>query len=274
MNFIKHHVVTNYDKSFPVYVTTIGCSSVQEFIYRLSGMSSCQLLYTACGRGKTYIHGKRYDLEPNTIFFLPAGNTHFYEKQTDDWKTYWITYGGSIEFFEPKPAIWTIPDGFNFLHYYNKIMECRFSAERSLKSSIALYELLVTCKEFASAEQTAMHNIHTRLDPVFDYLYGHFTENTDIACLAGIAGVSHEYFCRIFKECTNMRPLEYITRLRIEKAKTELMQSPDEPINKIARDVGYSDISYFIKKFREAENLSPASYRKKLLQNNKKHLTT
>ena len=61
-------VATNYDKSFPLYITTIGETANERFVYRPSGIENHQLLYTSGGRGKWYIRGKKYYLEPGTVF--------------------------------------------------------------------------------------------------------------------------------------------------------------------------------------------------------------
>lgn len=263
MHISKYNpIITSYDKTFPVYITTIGVSDVQGSIYRPSGICDHQLLYTTEGKGKAYLYGRKYELEPGSILFLPADTTHFYERITEDWKTYWITYNGAIEFFEKKPAIWTVPKEFDFMYFYNAVLSYKNTPEWSLKSSVLLYELLVSCRELAAAEQTSAYNLRSRFDPVIDFLYEHCTENLSIDEIAGMIGVSPEHFCKLFKEYTNMRPFEYITHLRIERAKTLLLENPREPVGRIARAAGYTDNSYFIKKFKELEGLSPGQYRK------------
>lgn len=265
MNISKlNPIITCYDKSFPVYIKNMGISVIQDPIFRPAGIDVHQLLYTAKGKGKTYIYGKKYELEPNTILFHPANTTQLYEQITEDWQTYWITYNGSIDFFERKPAIWHLPENFEFISYFNSIMSYENTPEWGMKSSVILYELLISCREFAAEEQTYVYNLRSRLNPVINFLYEHFAENITISEIAEMIGVSSEHFCKLFKEFTNMRPFEYITHLRIEHAKTLLVEDVNAPIGSIAHAVGYSDNSYFIKRFKELEGMSPGQYRKML----------
>ena len=255
-------VATNYDKSFPLYITTIGETANERFVYRPSGIENHQLLYTSGGRGKCYIRGKKYYLEPGTIFYLPAGSAHYYEKQTDGWHTYWLTFNGTIDLFGNEPAIWHVGEQFDFVSYHSEILKHKNTSEWSLKSSVGLYNMLVTCKDFVKTEDIAMYNLQSRLDPVIDYLYEHCTEQIDVSQIAELIGVSGEHFCRIFKEFTNMRPFEYITHLRIDRAKEIMTRNPELSVSDVASMTGYTDNSYFIKKFRSLQGISPGKYKK------------
>jgi two-component system response regulator YesN len=53
---------------------------------------------------------------------------------------------------------------------------------------------------------------------------------------------------------------DYLNRFRIQKAK-ELLLLTDESITAIAADVGYEDISYFSRVFREIAGCSPRAFR-------------
>ena len=59
-----------------------------------------------------------------------------------------------------------------------------------------------------------------------------------------------------------MRPIEYITHLRLETAKSLLLDSPSLPISKIALRVGYTSPSYFSALFRAAEGHTPEEFRR------------
>ncbi|NLZ45599.1 MAG: helix-turn-helix transcriptional regulator, partial [Clostridiales bacterium] len=66
--------------------------------------------------------------------------------------------------------------------------------------------------------------------------------------------------CRLFKECLNLRPFEYLARKRVQEAKTLLIEQ-HYTINEIASRVGYNDCSYFCAVFKKHEMLSPAEFR-------------
>ena len=59
-----------------------------------------------------------------------------------------------------------------------------------------------------------------------------------------------------------MRPFEYITHLRIDRAKEIMTRNPELSVSEVASMTGYTDNSYFIKKFRSLQGISPGKYKK------------
>ncbi|MFT5574249.1 MAG: transcriptional regulator GlxA family with amidase domain [Cryomorphaceae bacterium] len=78
--------------------------------------------------------------------------------------------------------------------------------------------------------------------------------------VAELFGMSQRNFTRRFKAATNMTPLQYLQNLRLSEAK-ELLQSSNLSISEIAYRVGYMDVSYFTKMFREFASITPKQYR-------------
>ncbi|MGO4270323.1 helix-turn-helix domain-containing protein [Paenibacillus sp. TAF58] len=58
------------------------------------------------------------------------------------------------------------------------------------------------------------------------------------------------------------RPFEYINRFRIQKAKEFLQQFPDMKVKCIDEMVGFESPSYFIKRFKKSEGITPNNFRK------------
>lgn len=74
-------------------------------------------------------------------------------------------------------------------------------------------------------------------------------------------GVSKYYLHRLFTEITGSTPLEYLTHVRLEKAKEQLENSSDSILG-IAIACGFDSTSYFSKVFKRHLGLSPSQYRK------------
>ena len=68
---------------------------------------------------------------------------------------------------------------------------------------------------------------------------------------------------KLFKQYTGKTVASYLNDFRLEKAKALLLHT-DASITDIALDVGFNNTSYFIKKFQQANQLSPHKYRKNL----------
>lgn len=85
----------------------------------------------------------------------------------------------------------------------------------------------------------------------------------DALCLATVAkavNTSTFYFCKLFKRATGLTFTEYLARVRIEKAKTLLLDS-NRRISELAYDVGFQSLTHFNRVFRKIVGQSPTAYR-------------
>lgn len=92
------------------------------------------------------------------------------------------------------------------------------------------------------------------------YLRQHYNENVTIEDLAVIENYSEKYYSEWFRKKMGCSPVEYIRRLRLERAK-ELLCSTELSIIQIACEVGYTYESSFTRLFTMYENVSPRKYR-------------
>ncbi|GAA3411303.1 AraC family transcriptional regulator [Paenibacillus hodogayensis] len=101
-----------------------------------------------------------------------------------------------------------------------------------------------------------------RIEATAAYMERHLDENVTRETLAALAGMNPEHYSRLFRKYMGASPIDYLTGLRMERAKT-LMRQSEAPIAVIARQVGFTDPYYFSRRFRQAVGLPPLSYRRK-----------
>ncbi len=85
-------------------------------------------------------------------------------------------------------------------------------------------------------------------------------------CLATVAkavNTSTFYFCKLFKRATGLTFTDYLARVRVEKAKT-LLLDPNRRVSEVAYDVGFQSLTHFNRVFRRIVRQSPTSYRRSL----------
>ncbi|MFF2885524.1 helix-turn-helix domain-containing protein [Paenibacillus sp. NPDC057967] len=99
----------------------------------------------------------------------------------------------------------------------------------------------------------------TDLSEVRLYIEENFTKQLTLDHLAGLTGLSPSYFSSAFKQQYIQSPMEFVTQLRIQKAK-QLLQQEDARLKPIAEAVGYSDEFYFSRVFKKVEGISPTMY--------------
>lgn len=75
-------------------------------------------------------------------------------------------------------------------------------------------------------------------------------KNLSLQMVADHVGLSRNYFCKIFKQTMGVNFIEYITRLRVEKARN-LYINTDMKIYEIAEKVGYSDWHYLYSVYKK-----------------------
>lgn len=92
------------------------------------------------------------------------------------------------------------------------------------------------------------------------YIKNHLDEAVNIDILASIAFLSKDHYIRLFKRMTGKTPVQYMTKLRIEKAEV-LLTTSSRSIKDIAACVGFEDHSYFIRIFRKILGITPRQYR-------------
>lgn len=82
----------------------------------------------------------------------------------------------------------------------------------------------------------------------------------EIHDLADVAGLSPAQFRRSFHTWIGMSPQNYVTRVRLEKARLLLMTT-DLIVSAVAEQVGFESLSYFTRLFKQEFGISPARYR-------------
>lgn len=102
-----------------------------------------------------------------------------------------------------------------------------------------------------------------RIKQAISYFHTHYSDKIYIQSVADELHINHHYFCRTFKRVTGKTPIDYLNHYRLEQAETQLRMTR-EPIMTISLDVGFDNISYFIKLFKVQYGTTPAKYRKQL----------
>jgi two-component system response regulator YesN len=92
------------------------------------------------------------------------------------------------------------------------------------------------------------------------YIEENYNQNLSCEMIAQEVSLSASYLARVFQFSTGFSLMEYLTHVRIERAK-ELLKQETMPIYLVAERVGYNSPNYFNRVFRKQEGLSPKEYR-------------
>ena len=100
------------------------------------------------------------------------------------------------------------------------------------------------------------------------WLDAHAHEPLDLECTAQQFGLSPFHFLRLFRRVLGVTPHQYLVRARLGDA-ASLLAEHDRPITDIAFDVGFNDVSNFVRTFHRVAGLSPRAYRRLARQDRK-----
>ncbi len=140
----------------------------------------------------------------------------------------------------------------------------KFSFFKKIEGANSLVDVLITFDGIMSDFETLLaavpyHLYNPIIKQIIDYLAGHYTENISLATLADLFHVNKSYLCQLFKQQTGQNFNEYLTKIRIERAK-ELLLHPENNINTVGNLVGFSNPSYFAQVFKNLVRITPSEY--------------
>ena len=93
------------------------------------------------------------------------------------------------------------------------------------------------------------------------YIQEHADEPLTLEEVSRVVGFNASYFSSLFKKETGQNFVEYLSEVRMERAK-ELLKETDLPVSEICGRVGYSDLKYFTKSFKKVTGIKPGEFRK------------
>ncbi len=155
------------------------------------------------------------------------------------------------------------------LAYLNGGMIYEFRARDNYLSEVMNMSALSEFRTwFTSKISTCCRNIQSKRDEksndviksVKDYINENFSKDISLDDASRIVGISPYYFSKIFKEETGENFIEYLTAVRIEKAK-ELLSNSKLSMKEICQMCGYSDPNYFSRTFKKNVGVTPTEYK-------------
>ena len=92
------------------------------------------------------------------------------------------------------------------------------------------------------------------------FIQENFSKEISRDDVSGEVNISPYYFSKIFKEETGENFIEYLTRIRMEKAK-ELLKKPEISVKEAGLQSGYTDPNYFSRIFKKQTDMTPSEYK-------------
>ena len=249
-----------------------------EFVYVVSG----SILHT--------LNGKNRRLESGDYFFIDIGDEHCYsakkygnaniinclflptfidgslagvKKFSNLMSNYLIKLGNAPLKSKPSGVIYHDNDGYVGRIYEKMLFE--FNAKQTgYEEIIRCYLIEIIILTVRKVLESSAENKEIRIsDKIIAYIDKHYAENVTLEYLAEKYNYSESYLSRIFKDETGQSFVKYMQKVRIEQS-CRLLANTDKSVYDIMCGVGYRDIKFFTKIFKESIGTTPAEFRKRI----------
>ncbi len=122
------------------------------------------------------------------------------------------------------------------------------------------FERLSHKKEFQPSPVLDINQSQTMVRKAMEYIESNYARNISLNIVANHVHLSPAYLSRIFNKKTGNGLTEYLTQVRLKKAKQQLLTST-VTIDQIALATGFNSSSYFSAIFKKYEGITPSEYR-------------
>lgn len=132
---------------------------------------------------------------------------------------------------------------------------------KNMESAIAYAKKMIS-QAIEIRDQNSGNKKRSILKTAVDFIDSHYMdEEISLNTVANVANVSSNHFSALFSQNMGQTFIEYLTTLRMNKAK-ELLRCTGMRSSEIAGEIGYKDAHYFSYLFKKTQGMTPSDYRK------------
>lgn len=237
------------------------------------GLPSYLVKLTLSGQGILEYGAETYTLSPGSFFWIDCrAPQHYYtDPAVGHWEVLWLHFSGATAAAYYQAFLLQTRGRRAAVLPVDSPVSARMSAllalaaedvgelGRDLDASALLTGVL--CELIRGSAPQSVQPAPLLLRQVRQYLHENYTQKLTLDRLAAQYNVSKYHLQRLFRRYYGQSPGEYLTRLRLSRAK-ELLRMTDLPVAEVAYRVGMENPSYFISVFHAREGTTPQQYRR------------
>ena len=248
-----------------------------------------EITYILSGKGKYYVNGTIYEVEAGDVIICNPGVKHHNIVINEKEPTVEVFIGFSdFQFKNMPPNSIVLQNGACIMHTSGELRQeisklCWEMVEEQEANKVGKYfmlksllmkMLLLIMRELLEDESVEKqkscnfesYNKNYVVKKIITYLNENYDSKISLDKIAKNMYLSPVYISKIFKEETGESPINYLIKIRLEKAREVLVSGDGGSIKQIANAVGYDDVYHFSKLFKKYYGISPLYYRKSMEQ--------
>lgn len=255
-----------------LYVCFCGYAQCEPLHSFGPAMRSNYLLhYIVDGKG-VYRNGEqKYELEAGEGFLIEPNTLVSYQAdQEDPWSYLWIGFSGKRagEYLEDlglngRQLTFRTQEGSRLKQLVLEMMSCSDGSVTSrYRQQSLLYAFFAVLSENAvdrGRSDPSKENFY--MERAVTFIRNRYSSDIRVADIADYLCVDRSYLYKLFKNTLHMSPQEFLTEVRLSRAK-ELLSKTKLSVEQVALSCGYRDTLVFSKAFKRSVGTAPREYRR------------
>lgn len=244
-----------------------------------------EITYILSGKGKYYLEGTVYDVCAGDIVICNPGVKHHNIVTSEKEPTVEVFIGfTNFQFKSMPPNSLLLKDNEYILHCSAELkkemskicwemvaeQESDHAGKYFMLKAQLMQMLLLIVRELIGGDMEdkqqscnfESYNKNYVVKKIVNYLNENYASKISLDKIAKNMYLSPVYISKIFKEETGESPINYLIKIRLEKARDILISGDSGSIKHIANSVGYDDVYHFSKLFKKYYGISPLYYKK------------
>ncbi|OLS39185.1 AraC family transcriptional regulator [Bacillus sp. MRMR6] len=226
--------------------------------------------YTLSGEGRLDIAEESYTVKAGEAFIveIPSDHRYYFPKDSKGWEFMFITLVGREAadcwrfMNEQNGPVLKVPPNAKLIQLLLKIYQDTYDQKitDTYYASARAYEFIMECYRLIRNIEKETKGFSLQITKALSFIQTHYHEPITLDEIAEVSGFSRYYFIKQFQHQLNMTPVQYLTKIRIQKS-AELLRLTNSSVTDIAAQVGYANANYFNKVFRKVVGVSAGTFR-------------
>ena len=257
----------------PISINSCGELRVNadSHIRRYAGRNDYQLIYICEGHCVVTINGTVHIAYPGEcILYKPGEAQDYLLSKNAQPRTYWIHFNGDgcQKIFEmlslQQITLVKTEQSHEIAHLIAKVCQhhnLKTPNHEWICAGLMQSILALISNEAHKENQLGCGKDKDKISELISRVKMVPNLNISVSECAAFCNMSKPHFTQVFKGITGMPPVQFMLRIRIDRAK-ELLDFTDRSIAEIAEASGFADQNYFARTFRQFTGMSPSQYRR------------
>ena len=231
------------DKEFPFQISEVELNQANSRPGTWHWHSYFEITWVLEGKGNYFVNGQEYTMEKDDIIIFNNVEPHGWKLLGGNMKLLVMIF--SPEFVAEKISLFDA-------EYLKPFVE----RGSNFKNRVGHEETVNT--EILKEKKNAMK----RLEQAFTYINDHYCEKITLEEVAASVYMSSNYFSSYFRRVANISFSDYVTRLRVNRAR-EMLRENGANVTEIAMECGFNNISNFYRLYKKHMGKTPGDEKSK-----------